>query len=127
MRLRHLSARLLVAAAILFCGCTGTEEPQTPVPPAPGDSVQVKIFHAGSLTGPFEKVKAELEAEHPGVTVLLEPAGSVDCVKKITENGKPADVLASADYALIPEMMMPEHADWYVVREEPDVLAYSSE
>ncbi|MEG3056284.1 MAG: tungstate ABC transporter substrate-binding protein WtpA [Methanoculleus sp.] len=130
MRPRHLSALLclLVAAAILFCGCTGTEEPQTPVPPAPGDSVQVKIFHAGSLTGPFEKVKAELEAEHPGVTVLLEPAGSVDCVKKITDNGKPADVLASADYALIPEMMMPEHADWYVTfAKNRMVLAYSSE
>jgi len=93
MRLRHLSAFLclLVAAAVLFCGCTGTaDDPVTPT-----DSIQVKIFHAGSLTGPFEKVKAELEAEHPGVTVLLEPAGSVDCVKKITDNGKPADVLAS--------------------------------
>ncbi|MCK9299663.1 MAG: substrate-binding domain-containing protein, partial [Methanoculleus sp.] len=119
MKLTRLCAFicLLVAAAVLFSGCTGTTDDQTttPTPTATaGEEVQLKVFHAGSLTGPFEKVKAEFEAEHSGVTVLLEPAGSVDCVKKITENGKPADVLASADYALIPAMMLPDHADWYL-------------
>src|SRR5690554_1533244 len=109
MKPTHLCALicLLVAAAVLFSGCTGTTntdstpgtgtQTTTPTPTAAAaEDVQVKVFHAGSLTGPFEKVKAEFEAEHSGVTVLLEPAGSVDCVKKITENGKPADVLASA-------------------------------
>jgi molybdate/tungstate transport system substrate-binding protein len=122
---------LIVAAAVLFCGCTGTTDDQTttPTPTATAaEDVQVKIFHAGSLTGPFEKVKAEFEADHPGVTVLLEPAGSVDCIKKITENGKPADVLASADYALIPEMMLPDHADWYLTfAKNRMVLTYSND
>ncbi|MCT8336780.1 tungstate ABC transporter substrate-binding protein WtpA [Methanoculleus sp. Afa-1] len=122
---------LIVAVAVLFCGCTGTTDDQTttPTPTATAaEDVQVKIFHAGSLTGPFEKVKAEFEVEHPGVTVLLEPAGSVDCIKKITENGKPADVLASADYALIPEMMLPDHADWYLTfAKNRMVLTYTNE
>ncbi len=130
---------LIVAAAVLICGCTGTTETnpvpgvenQTPTPAltaTPAEDVQVKIFHAGSLTGPFEKVKAAFEADHPGVTVLLEPAGSVDCIKKITENGKPADVLASADYYLIPEMMIPDHADWYLTfAKNRMVLTYSNE
>ncbi|HOI12647.1 MAG TPA: tungstate ABC transporter substrate-binding protein WtpA [Methanoculleus sp.] len=129
----------LVAAAVLICGCTGTTNTDStpgtgtqttaPTPTATAaEEVQVKVFHAGSLTGPFEKVKAEFEAEHPGVTVLLEPAGSVDCIKKITENSKPADVLASADYYLIPEMMIPEHADWYLTfAKNRMVLTYSNE
>ncbi|MDN7011659.1 tungstate ABC transporter substrate-binding protein WtpA [Methanoculleus sp. FWC-SCC3] len=133
MKLTRLCAfiGLIVAAAVLFSGCTGTtEDPTTtPTPTATAaEDVQVKVFHAGSLTGPFEKVKAEYEAEHAGVTVLLEPAGSVDCIKKVTENGKPADVVASADYYLIPEMMIPEHADWYLTfAKNRMVLTYSNE
>ncbi len=130
---------LIVAAAVLICGCTGTTNTdstpgtgaQTTTPAstaAPTENIQVKIFHAGSLTGPFEKVKAEFEAKYPGTTVLLEPAGSIDCVKKITENGKPADVLASADYYLIPEMMIPDHADWYLTfAKNLMVLTYTNE
>ncbi len=122
---------LIVITAVLFSGCTGTTDNQTTTPtPTAGSAgnVQVKVFHAGSLTGPFEKVKAAFEAEHPGVTVLLEPAGSVDCIKKVTENGKPADVVASADYALIPDMMMPDHADWYLTfAKNRMVLTYTDE
>jgi molybdate/tungstate transport system substrate-binding protein len=125
MKLTHLSAFicLIVAAAVLICGCTGTTNTdsvpgvgnQTTAPTstaASAEDVQVKIFHAGSLTGPFEKVKAAFEADHPGVTVLLEPA----------------DVVASADYYLIPEMMMPDHADWYLTfAKNRMVLTYSNE
>ncbi len=141
MKRTHLSVFicLIVAVAVMFCGCTGTTntdstpgtgtETITPTPTAPAaENIQVKIFHAGSLTGPFEKVKAKFEAEHPGVTVLLEPAGSVDCIKKITDNGKPADILASADYALIPDMMIPKHADWYLTfAKNRMVLTYTNE
>jgi molybdate/tungstate transport system substrate-binding protein len=125
---------LLVAAAVLICGCTGTS-PESGTPTAtptttgaPAEQVQLKVFMAGSLTGPFEKLKAAFEAEHSNVEVLLEPAGSVDCIKKITENGKPADVLASADYALIPQMMVPDHADWYLTfAKNTMVLCYTND
>jgi len=132
MELKRLCAliALVVAAAVLCCGCTGTtDDPAvTPTPTVSTEDIQVKIFHAGSLTGPFEKVKAEFETRYPGTTVLLEPAGSIDCVKKITENGKPADVLASADYYLIPEMMIPDHADWYLTfAKNRMVLTYTNE
>jgi molybdate/tungstate transport system substrate-binding protein len=115
---------LFVAAVALLHRRAGPGTPTTP----PAENIQVKVFHAGSLTGPFEKVKAAFEADHPGVTVLLEPAGSVDCIKKITEDGNSADVLASADYALIPEMMLSEHADWYLTfAKNRMVLTYSNE
>lgn len=129
----------LLVAVVLICGCTGTtntdsvpgSENLTSTPAAtvtPAEGIQVKVFHAGSLTGPFEKVKAAFEAEHPGVTVTLERGGSVDIIKRITGSGDSADVLASADYALIPQMMVPEHADWYLTfAKNRMVLTYTNE
>ena len=78
----------------------------------------LKVFCAGSLTLPFEDVEAQFEADNPNVDVQLEPAGSVACVQKITETGEECDVLASADYSLIPSMMMTGESDcayWYII------------
>jgi molybdate/tungstate transport system substrate-binding protein len=113
---------LLVLCILLTCGCTSTQTPDQGTPAAgtpaatavPGEKIQVKVFLAGSLTGPFEKLKAKFEEKYPNTEVLLEPAGSVDTIKKVTENKKPADVVASADYALIPAYMVPNDADWYL-------------
>lgn len=109
---------LLVLGIVLTCGCTTTQTGTGDTTPAPtavsGEKIQVKVFLAGSLTGPFEKLKAKFEEKYPNTEVLLEPAGSVDTVKKVTETQKPADVVATADYALIPKYMMPDDADWYL-------------
>jgi molybdate/tungstate transport system substrate-binding protein len=78
----------------------------------------LKVFCAGSLTLPFEDIEAQFEADNPNVDVQLEPAGSVACVQKITESDEKCDVLASADYSLIPSMMMTtesNYADWYII------------
>ncbi len=86
------------------------------------------VFHAGSLGVPFEELEAEFEAQHPGVDVQREAAGSAQSVRKITELGKKADVLASADYGLIPSLMMPEYADWYAAfAKNQMVIAYTNE
>jgi molybdate/tungstate transport system substrate-binding protein len=82
------------------------------------EATVLKVFCAGSLTLPFEDIEAQFEADHPNVDVQLEPAGSVACVQKITETGEECDVLASADYSLIPSMMMTaesDYADWYII------------
>jgi len=90
-----------------------TAAPATPAA-ATGEKITVKVFLAGSLTGPFEKLKVKFEEKYPNTEVQLEPAGSVDVIKKVTETRKPADVVASADYALIPKNMVPNDADWYL-------------
>jgi molybdate/tungstate transport system substrate-binding protein len=106
--------------AACFAGCT-SQAPATTTTPAPattaavtGEKIQVKVFLAGSLTGPFEKLKVKFEDKYPNTEVLLEPGGSVDVIKKVTDTKKPADVVASADYALIPQYMVPDDADWYL-------------
>ena len=75
-------------------------------------SNQVIIFHAGSLTVPFEKIIDGFKKENPGVEVLREIAGSRECARKISELKKPCDVFASADYLVIDQMLIPDYASW---------------
>jgi molybdate/tungstate transport system substrate-binding protein len=86
----------------------------------------LKIFHAGSLAVPFGEYETLYENEYTNVDVQRESAGSVACVRKITELNKTAEILASADYTLIPSMMMPDYADWYImVAKNEIVIAYT--
>ncbi len=72
------------------------------------------VYHAGSLSIPFEEVRVEFEKQHPTVDIQLFSMGSVKLVRQITDLGKSVDVAAVADYRLIPEMMYPKFADWVV-------------
>jgi molybdate/tungstate transport system substrate-binding protein len=86
----------------------------------------VKVFHAGSLAVPLEQAEQQFEALHPEIDIQRESMGSVACVQQITEIGKNGSVLASADYSLIPSMMYPNYAEWYVRFATNDlVLAYN--
>ncbi len=89
---------------------------------------KLKVFHAGSLSIPFKQVEEKFEAEHPNVDVQLEAHGSVVAVRQVTEVGKTGDVVAVADYSLIPSMMEPEYADFYLqFAQNRMVLAYREE
>ncbi|HDS63435.1 MAG TPA: tungstate ABC transporter substrate-binding protein WtpA [Methanofollis liminatans] len=126
-------AALLVCAAVFLCGCTTTPGETTPATtpattaPAAISGV-VTIFNAGSLTAPFEDLEKQFEAKYPGTDVQLVAGGSTKIVKDIVELDKSADVLASADYTLIPDLMMPDDADWYVTfAKNQMVLCYTDD
>lgn len=70
----------------------------------------VVVFHAGSLSVPFKEISAAFEAKYPEYKVVREPAGSRACARKISEIGKPADVMASADYNVIDNLLIPKNA-----------------
>ncbi len=72
------------------------------------------IFHAGSLTVPFAAIEKEFEAKYPGVDVLREAGGSTKMARLISEVGKPADIMASADYKVIDNNLIPGFADWNI-------------
>ena len=80
----------------------------------PGKSKEIIIFHAGSLSVPFKQLKNEYEKKNPGVKILLEPAGSLVCARKITELKKPCDIIASADYFVINQLLIPEYTNWSI-------------
>lgn len=70
----------------------------------------ITIFHAGSLSVPFSQIEKAFEAKYPQFDVQREPAGSRACARKIVDIGKPADVMASADYKVIDNLMIPKNA-----------------
>jgi len=90
----------------LVAGCTPQKE-------------RLTIYHAGSLAVPFSELKAEFESTHPNVEVLCESGGSAKMINKaitVTEAGEtPPDVIASADYKLIPDRLYEGgYADWCI-------------
>ena len=93
-----------------------------------GEEAILKIFHAGSLSVPMKELEEKFETLHPNVDVQREPAGSRACIQKITELDKQSDILASADYTLIPTMMMPEYTNWYLAfAKNQIVIAYTDD
>ena len=101
-----------VALMLALMGCT----------PQPN----LVILHAGSLSVPFDEATEAFEELNPGVTIVTESAGSRTTIRKVTELGKRADVVAVADYTVIEDLMFPDYADWYIwfARNEM-VIAYS--
>jgi molybdate/tungstate transport system substrate-binding protein len=78
------------------------------------DRDRLIIFHAGSLALPFKQVWEEFKKRHPNAKIVREIAGSRECARKITDLDKPCDVMASADYAVIDSLLIPDHAAWNI-------------
>jgi len=72
------------------------------------------IFYAGSLTIPLAQISEKFDKLYPDVEVLSEGAGSQTTIRKVTELSRECGIIASADYTLIPQLMFPQHADWYI-------------
>ncbi|MDP6635241.1 MAG: tungstate ABC transporter substrate-binding protein WtpA [Phycisphaerae bacterium] len=98
-------ALLTVISAAMFCGCGGDDS---------SESQHLVIFHAGSLSVPLREVSAEFMKANPHIAVRAEAAGSRDCARKISDLGKQCDVMASADYTVVENLLMPEHADFNI-------------
>jgi len=87
---------------------------------------EVIIFHAGSLSIPFRELAETYEQKNQGIKLLLEPAGSLICARKITELKRPCDIMISADYKVIDNLLIPDYSDWSIrFATNEMVLAYS--
>src|SRR5215813_2357719 len=100
----------LLSLAILSAGCarSGSDQPSD-------KPQQLVVFNAGSLTAPVADLLAAFSRLHPGVTPQQESSGSLDAARKITDLNKPCDLLAVADYEVIPSLLIPNHASWYLI------------
>ena len=96
--------RVLVLFLVLVCFGCGKRG-------GDGADSELVIFHAGSLSVPFAKLAKIYEARYPDVKVLAESAGSRHCARKVSELGRRCDVLASADYKVVENLLMGEYAD----------------
>jgi molybdate/tungstate transport system substrate-binding protein len=102
---------------LLFTGCGNSHS---------GTPKEIIIFHAGSLSVPFKQLKEAYEKKNPGVNILLEPAGSLVCARKVTELKKECDIVASADYLVVDKLLIPDYASWNIrFATNEIVIAYS--
>lgn len=109
---RMFAVLVLVLPVLLFysCGDTGKDE-------SPGkrlETSEIRVLHAGSLSIPFKDMAGAFMKKNPGVKVLLEAHGSRTCARQITDLHREADVMASADSAVIRNLLMPGHADFCI-------------
>lgn len=109
-RIQMPLAVCLVCATVLLPSCQRPAADQ-----ASNKQRQLIVFNAGSLAAPIADLLAEFARLHPEITPQQESSGSLEAARKITEFGKFCDVLAVADYEVIPSLLIPQHADWYVV------------
>ncbi len=105
--------RLASSLAIAAAGLIGAAAPAIFVQAA--EPATLTIFAAGTLAVPFKQATALYEKQNPDVTVQAQFGGSVKMAKQITDLHQDADILAVADYNVIPKYMFgtPPHAAWY--------------
>ncbi len=72
------------------------------------------IFHAGSLTVPIKNLTQAFQDKNPNVTFETEASGSNSAARKISELGREADLMMSADYTVINTLLIPDFADWNI-------------
>ena len=72
------------------------------------------VFHAGSLSIPFKDIENAFEKKYPNVDVEREASGSRTAARKISDLDREGDVMASADYTGIEELLIPNYANWNI-------------
>ena len=102
----------LAARAALLLALAGM------VPARAAEPVTLNIFAAGTLAQPFRALDAIFTREHPDVVVQPQFGGSVKMARQITALHQPCDLIAVADYNVIPKYLFaeagrPAYATWY--------------
>ena len=121
--LKIMIAAVLVMAGLLMTvgGCA--EQTQT----------KIVLFEADSLMAPMAAVEKEFEKANPQIQVEIQAHGSIQVIRHVTELGESVDVVAVADYSLVPLLMYQTpmangkpFADWYIKPASNElVLAYT--
>ncbi len=101
---KGIIVKALIAIIVIFTSCGKKED----------ISGRLIIFHAGSLSVPFEAMEKEFESMYPKIDVQREASGSQKAARKISDLNKPCDIMASADYKVIDKLLIPEFADWNI-------------
>ncbi len=87
---------------------------------------RLTVFNAGSLGRPLREALNAYAATAPGTEVAQENAGSLESARKLTELGKIPDLIALADEAVFPALLMPRQVGWYAAFARNEmVLAYT--
>ena len=109
-----VAACLIVTVAAACSSSSSSSTSGSTSPAASGAHGTLIVFGAGTLATPFAAEIAAFKQANPGVTVHSQFGASGDMVKAVTQLHQPDDVLGVADYSLIPKLMFPASATWYL-------------
>jgi molybdate/tungstate transport system substrate-binding protein len=103
---KTLKILAVVIVAVIIVGAVGVYYLTLPK-----EKTILTVYTAGSLNQPFsdmsgQDLKAKFEKENPNVEVQVTSGGSADMIRRVTDLNQTCDVLAVADYGLIPQMMI---------------------
>lgn len=97
---------ICIMAVICLCSCgIGSDRAQRDT---------LYVIHAGSLSLPVKHLSEAFREENPEVTILSEAWGSKAGARRVIDLETRADVFMSADYMVIENMLIPEHASWHI-------------
>ena len=68
----------------------------------------IVVFHAGSLAVPFSEIEKTFEKKYPQYDVKREVSGSRKAARKVSDIKRATDVVASADYKVIDNLLIPQ-------------------
>ncbi|GAB4293556.1 MAG: tungstate ABC transporter substrate-binding protein WtpA [Marinilabiliales bacterium] len=107
---------IILSIAIIFSSCSIKNDKNNVSNNEKKSDVKGKliIFHAGSLSVPVKQIIETFNEDYPDVKILTEVAGSRMCARKITELHKQCDIMISADYKVIDNLLIPNYADWNI-------------
>ncbi len=80
--------------------------------------ITLTLFGAGTLARPFKEIDSTFMKRYPNVAIQAQFGGSVKMVKQVTELHQIADVVAVADYNVIPKYLFgaggtTRYTTWY--------------
>lgn len=107
-----MDRKMLIAAIVIIIAVIGLGAYVYSNTSSSSNKTVLTIYHAGSLSALMNSTAKKFEQEHPNVDVRLEPYGSAEAIKQVTELNKSGDIVASADYGLIDKRMFPNYATW---------------
>ena len=117
---------ILLGLSVVSAGCIGSSSQKGAM-----KEETLIIFHAGSLSLPLQQLEKEFSSyaeKNLGVKVTFrdEASGSVKACRKVTDLHMDADIVATADYTLIPQLLVPNYTDFYVLFATNEiVIAYT--
>jgi molybdate/tungstate transport system substrate-binding protein len=83
------------------------------------------VMNAASITRPMHAVLDSFAAK-TGAKYALEPGASLEVARRITELHRTPDVVLLADPEVFPQLLMPQHVEWYALfARNRIVLAYT--
>jgi ABC-type molybdate transport system substrate-binding protein len=118
-----LPKSIKLLAPIAFACLVGCSQPTAPAP----ERRTLLIFHHGSPTPAIEAAEKVFKENYPGVEVRREKDDALTNMRKVTDLGKPADLVHTDDYSIIPPVMFSKFANiWIRYAHDEMTIAYAA-